>query len=215
MISSFRPETGQIATTASATTISTVTSTTRVHQPLSQQSRHSPNASTSPSSLNSPHGGYEGSTSALLTTTTTNFSTPSNHLLRGDASPSRNPSIKSTGYADSGASARIRSLRRRISHTLLFLPEQRRVSTASAVSNLSCPTELSDATVEVVVVPSSTVSHSNPTKRRYTPATQKDASSRQPLLIQADAISLGHQPTSATNSTSNSRRQSIQVTLLI
>jgi hypothetical protein len=78
-------------------------------------------------------------------------------------------------------------------------------------SNLSCPTELSDATVEVVAISPSSASHSNPTKRRYTPAVQKDNSTRQPLLIQADAISLGHQPVSATNSSSNSRRQSIQV----
>lgn len=67
--------------------------------------------------------------------------------------------------------------------------------------------------MEIVAVPSTSVSHSNPTKRRYTPATQKDMSARQPLLIQADAISLGHQTVSATNSTSNSRRQSIQVIL--
>lgn len=130
IISSFRPETGQIATTTASATISTTT--TRVHPPLSQQSRYSPGANTSPNSLSSLQGGYE-TTPALLTTTTTNFSSGSNHLLRSDALPSRNPSIKSTGYADGGASARIRSLRRRISHTLLFLPEQRRVSTASAV----------------------------------------------------------------------------------
>lgn len=207
IISSFHPDTGQIATTAATTTISTTT--TRVHPPLSQQRGFSPGSN--PSSTSSFQGVYEGSTPALLTTTTTNFSTNSNHLLRGDASPSRNPSVRSTGYADGGASARIKSLRRRISHTLLFLPEQRRVSTASAVSNLSCPTELSDATVEVVSVPPTTSSsHSNPTKRRYTPAAQKDTSARQPLLIQADAISLGHPPISATNSSSNSRRQSIQ-----
>lgn len=120
MISSFQ-DTSQVAAT---------TPVARVHPPLSQQTRHSPGASTSPNSLSSLQG-YEA-TSTLLTTTTTNF-TP-NHLLRGDLSPSRNPSIKSTGYTDGGgASARIRSLRRRISHTLLFLPEQRRVSTASAV----------------------------------------------------------------------------------
>jgi hypothetical protein len=130
MISSFRPETGQTATTTASTTISTTT--TRVHQPLSQQSRFSPGSNTSPNSLSSLQSAYE-TTPALLTTTTTNFSGTSNHLLRSDGLPSRNPSIKSTGYADGGASARIRSLRRRISHTLLFLPEQRRVSTASAV----------------------------------------------------------------------------------
>ncbi|KAI6184793.1 hypothetical protein M3Y97_00634400 [Aphelenchoides bicaudatus] len=206
MISSFLPKTGQIATTASSATISTTT--TRVHPPLSQQSRFSPSSNTSPTSLNSLQS--QSSPNALLTTTTTNFSSTSNHLLRSDGLPSRNPSIKSTGYADGGASARIRSLRRRISHTLLFLPEQRRVSTASAVSNLSCPTELSDTTVEVVTVPPPSMPHSNPTKRRYTPATQKDTLARQPLLIQADAISLGHPPVSATNSSSNSRRQSIQ-----
>jgi hypothetical protein len=126
MISSFHPDTGQIATTAK-TTFSTTTSTTRVHPPLCQQSRFGGNATSPTSSM------HETSISALLTTTTTNFSTNSNHLLRSDGSPSRNPSVKSTGYADSGASARIKSLRRRISHTLLFLPEQRRVSTASAI----------------------------------------------------------------------------------
>ncbi|KAI6220013.1 Bicarbonate transporter domain containing protein [Aphelenchoides fujianensis] len=185
--------------------------------------RFSPKAS--PTSLHSLHSGY-GSSTALLTTTTSG----ANHLRSGDA-PSRNPSVKSTGYADvatagasAGASARIRSLRRRISHTLLYVPEQRRVSTTSGVSVTSCPTEFAeDDDRPAVTIASSTPASSaqcstNPTKRRYTPAANaKDASARVPLIqpTAQDTQSLCaiHPAVSAASSNASSvssRRQSIQ-----
>ncbi|CAD5213782.1 unnamed protein product [Bursaphelenchus xylophilus] len=125
--------------------------------------------------------GY-GSSATLLSTTQR-----ANHLNTGPT-PSRNPSVKSnSGFVtgDSGAAARIKSLRRRISHTLLFVPEQRRVSTASGVSVTSCPTTEDGLDSDEGISTGGTsqqISFSQPTKRRYTPAAQRDQFVRQPLI---------------------------------
>ncbi|CAD5209194.1 unnamed protein product [Bursaphelenchus okinawaensis] len=132
--------------------------------------------------------GY-GSSATLLSTTQRG-----NHLNTGPT-PSRNPSVKSNAgliTSDSGAAARIKSLRRRISHTLLFVPEQRRVSTASGVSVTSCPTTEDgiDSDEGISTSTSQQQPYSQPTKRRYQPATQRESSFRQPLLDNNSGSSL-------------------------
>ncbi|KAI6224190.1 HCO3-cotransp domain-containing protein [Aphelenchoides besseyi] len=254
LVCSVQPGSNEITSTTTSTSAKVTTSiptvstsnisTSRVHPPLttagprpfvassainSQSStsvinrqssaRFSPKAS--PTSLHSLHSSY-GSSTALLTTT--NSTCPANHL-RGGETPSRNPSVKSTGYTDlgsAGASARIRSLRRRISHTLLYVPEQRRVSTTSGVSVTSCPTEFVEDDDQTSVKVVNTAANSAPQSsknRRYTPAANavKDASARVPLIQPStqdtQSLCANHPAVSAVSSNASSvssRRQSIQ-----